>query len=87
MSLLQAMSIGVPAIVTNIGGMAEVVRLADAGICVPVGDAAAMAEAIVHLAARPTARATFARNGLHAYKKHFTLAQMNEAYMRLYRNE
>ncbi len=34
MSLLQAFSLGVPAIVTDVGGMAEVVRLAQAGMTV-----------------------------------------------------
>ena len=34
-SLLQAFSLGLPAIVTDVGGMAEVVRLAQAGVTVP----------------------------------------------------
>ncbi len=51
MSLLQAFSIGLPAIVTDVGGMAEVVRLAQAGITVPVTDTVALAAAILELAA------------------------------------
>ena len=39
MSLLQAMSVGVPAIVTDVGGMAGVVRLSGGGLLAPVGDA------------------------------------------------
>ena len=43
MSLLQAFSLGLPAIVTDVGGMAEAVRLAQAGFTVPVSDPAGMA--------------------------------------------
>jgi glycosyltransferase involved in cell wall biosynthesis len=86
MSLLQAMSIGLPSIVTDVGGMAEVVRNAGCGICTPVGDPAAMAAAIVALASDPTRRAVFATNAAKTYKTDFTLEQMDAAYMELYRN-
>ena len=85
MSLLQAMSAGLPALVTNVGGMAEVVRNAHCGLYTPVGDSAAMAEAIVQLASDPDRRAVFASNAKTAYAEHFTLEQMESAYMALYR--
>ena len=85
MSLLQAMSIGMPALVTDIGGMAEVVRLAGAGLCVPVGDSTAMAEAIIFLARDAAARDVFGRSGAAAYAARFTLDEMNQAYLRLYK--
>ena len=85
MSLLQAMSLGLPALVTDVGGMAEVVRNARCGLFTPVGDAAAMAEAIIQLASDPERRASFARNAIAAYNQQFTLEQMDSAYMRLYR--
>jgi hypothetical protein len=44
--------------------MAEVVRNADCGLYTPVGDSAAMAEAIVHLAGDPARRAVFASNAV-----------------------
>jgi glycosyltransferase involved in cell wall biosynthesis len=55
-SLLQAFSLGVPAIVTDVGGMAEVVRLAKAGIIVPAEDATEMTEAILRMAASDAER-------------------------------
>ena len=85
MSLLQAMSVGLPALVTNVGGMAEVVRNAHCGLYTPVGDSAAMAEAIVALASNPTRREVFASNARTAYNEHFTLEHMESAYMALYR--
>ena len=44
MSLLQGFSLGLPAIVTDVGGMAEVVRLAKAGFAVSATDPAEMAD-------------------------------------------
>ncbi len=84
MSLLQAMSIGLPAIVTDVGGMAEVVRNAECGLRVPVGDAAAYADAIVQLALNPATCESFATNAIQAYRKDFTLEHMDAAYMDLY---
>jgi glycosyltransferase involved in cell wall biosynthesis len=85
MSLLQAMSVGLPALVTNVGGMAEVVRNAHCGLYTPVGDSAAMAEAIVELASNSGRREVFASNAKVAYDEHFTLEHMASAYMALYR--
>ena len=85
MSLLQAFSVSLPSIVTDVGGMAEVVRLADAGMTVPAGDAARMADAILDLAADAEARAHFAQNAGNAFARHFTLEGMLSEYRSLYR--
>lgn len=45
-SVIEAMSQGVPAIVTNVGGMPELVGHGSAGIVVPPSDVKALAEAI-----------------------------------------
>ncbi|HZQ43889.1 MAG TPA: glycosyltransferase [Acidobacteriaceae bacterium] len=86
MSLLQAFSIGLPAIVTDVGGMAEVVRFAGGGEVVPVTDNAAMTAAVLDLAANPQRRKQFSVNAAAAYQEHFTLAAMVDAYLELYRN-
>jgi glycosyltransferase involved in cell wall biosynthesis len=85
MSLLQAMSLGLPAIVTDVGGMAEVVKNAHAGLATPVGDAEAMAEAIVQMAGDERRRVVFQENARTAYGELFTLERMDAAYMELYR--
>lgn len=87
MSLLQAMSMGLPSLVTNVGGMAEVVKKAHGGRCVPVGDAQAMARAMVELAADARGREIFGVNARTAYAEYFTLEQMDREYMKLYRGE
>lgn len=83
-SLLQAMSAGLPAVLTDVGGMAEVLRLAESGVLVPVGDFAAMAEAIVQLVHDGPMRAVFSRHARATYEAEFTLETMDAQYMRLY---
>jgi len=85
MSLLEAFSLGLPAIVTDVGGMAEVVRLANAGYTVPANDPAEMASAILRLAASDAERAQFSTNALEAFHARFTLHTMVDAYLDLYR--
>ena len=86
MSLLQAFSLGLPAIVTDVGGMAEVVRLSQAGIAVSVKDPVEMASAILRLASSDAEREQFAKNAEAVFRSRFTLETMVDAYMQLYRN-
>ncbi len=86
MSLLQAFSLGLPAIVTDVGGMAEVVRLAQVGFTVPVSDPDAMSAAIIQLATGDAERQRFSTNARDAFQSRFTLQAMVDAYMNLYRN-
>jgi glycosyltransferase involved in cell wall biosynthesis len=85
-SLLQAFSLGLPAIVTDVGGMAEVVRLAGAGFVVPSQDPAAMAAAIVRMKESSADRRHFSNNAEDAFRLHFSLQKMADAYMDLYRS-
>jgi glycosyltransferase involved in cell wall biosynthesis len=85
MSLLQAFSLGLPAIVTDVGGMAEVVRLAQAGITVPLAPAEEMAMAIQRLAGSDGLRKQFSMNAEAAFQSRFTLEIMVDRYMDLYR--
>jgi glycosyltransferase involved in cell wall biosynthesis len=84
MSLLQAMSLGVPTVVTDVGGMAEVVKLAQCGLLAPVGDSAAMADQIVKLAGDSELRAEFSKRAVATYEAKFTLESMDAGYMALY---
>jgi glycosyltransferase involved in cell wall biosynthesis len=84
MSLLQAFSLQLPAIVTNVGGMAEAVRMAQAGLTVSATDPADMAEAILRLAGSDAEREKFSSNAATAFRKDFSLQTMVDAYMALY---
>jgi glycosyltransferase involved in cell wall biosynthesis len=85
MSLLQAMSVGLPAILTDVDGMGEVLRLTGSGLLVPVGDEAAMADAMVRMATDAALREELSKLALEAYAREFTLEHMNAQYMDLYR--
>ena len=84
-SLLQAFSLGMPAIVTDVGGMAEVVRLAQAGVIVSSPDPEQMAAAILRLAGSDREREEFSGNAASAFRSRFSLQTMVDNYMALYR--
>jgi glycosyltransferase involved in cell wall biosynthesis len=85
MSLLQGFSLGLPAIVTDVGGMAEVVRLGNAGFTVSATDPSDMASAILRLASNEADRTQFSKNAETAFHTRFALDTMVDAYMELYR--
>ena len=85
-SLLQAFSAGLPVIVTDVGGMAEVVRLARAGFTVSISDPDGMAAAILRMASNDGEREQYAVNAIKAFASQFTLHTMVDSYMDLYRN-
>jgi glycosyltransferase involved in cell wall biosynthesis len=86
MSLLQGMSLGLPAVVTAVGGMQEIVDLSHGGLMSPVGDADAMAESILRLTQDPALRDELGRNARETYEREFTLECMAAAYESLYRS-
>ena len=59
-SLLEAMALGIPPVVTAVGGNAEVVTHDVDGLLVPAGDPGALAAAYVGLAREPQTRARLA---------------------------
>ena len=84
MSLLQAMSVSMPSIVTDAGGMAEVVRLADCGLVVPVKDSNAYSEAMLRICTNAKERNRLGNNAHIAYLSTFTLDGMANSYEQLY---
>lgn len=67
-------------------GMAEVARLANAGLIVPPANPSEMAAAILCMARSDEERKQFSRNAEAAFRSRFTLQTMVDAYMDLYRN-
>ena len=86
MSLLEAMSTGLPSIVTDVGGMREVGHLSKSSILVPPSNYEALAAAICKVVGDRSAHIPLKRAARDCYERYFTLSTMAEEYLRLYKN-
>lgn len=85
-SLLEAMALGCPVVVTRVGAMPEVVEEARCGLVAPHSNPAALAEAIVTLARDPALLRTCGEASRRTYQESFTLQQMADRYMEIYQS-
>jgi glycosyltransferase involved in cell wall biosynthesis len=83
-SLLDAMCFGVPVVATAAGGIVEAVEDGATGRLAPVGDAAALAAALVELLGDPARRARMAEAARQRFRARFTAARMVEETLRVY---
>lgn len=81
-SLLEAMSVGLPVVVSRVGGVVE--TLGSAVRLVEPGSAAALADALGELIADPALRAELGERGRCLVEERFALAPVVEAYHRIY---
>ena len=72
-AVLEAMAIGIPVVVTDVGGTHEVVTDGRDGVVVPAGDPCRLAEAVASLAHDPAGRAELARAGRARVEASFSL--------------
>jgi glycosyltransferase involved in cell wall biosynthesis len=86
LSLLQAISLGVPVIVPDVGGMPEVVRLTDAGSVVPPEAPVAMAQSILRMVNSAVDGRQYPKSLNPVFNSQFSLQAMTDAYMRLYKD-
>jgi glycosyltransferase involved in cell wall biosynthesis len=84
-SVLEAMAAGLPAIVTDVGGLPELVALSGAGTTVPVHDVDSLARAIVDYANRRHELAALGERASDCYRAYFTPDRMAGEYLALYR--
>jgi glycosyltransferase involved in cell wall biosynthesis len=83
-ALLEAMSYGVPAIVSDIQANISVVRDAEIGIVVPVEDADALARAITQVLDLPEKRQQMGAAARKAIKENYSLAAVADRLLVLY---
>jgi glycosyltransferase involved in cell wall biosynthesis len=83
-SLLEAMSAGLPALVTDVGGMREIARLSGAVTLVPSSDPEGMAGALCDAVARQQELHKMGRLASYCYEEHFRPERMLDEYMNLY---
>jgi len=84
MAMVEAMACGLPVVATATEGARAIVSHESDGLLVPVGDHAALAEAIVTLLADDSLRARLGAHALESARERFGLARMIEATERVY---
>jgi len=84
-ALMEAMAQGVPAIVSNVGGMPEVVIDGQNGLVVPARDPDALAKAILRFAADPPLCKVFGERAQQRIGEHFNIRTTIEQTIALFR--
>lgn len=83
-SLLEAMSVGLPAVVTDVGGMGEIARLSGAATLVPSSDPERMAAALGDAVVSKQKLREMGQLASHCYEQYFRPERMFDDYMSLY---
>ncbi len=84
-ALIEAMSHGLPAIATSVGGNVEVLEKEGGGILVPVGDAEALACAIQKMLDNPSLAAALGDKARETVRKHYSIEHMVAGWESVYR--
>jgi len=84
-AVLQALAAGRGVVVTDAGGLPEIVRDGESGLVVPAGRPDALARGIVRALNAPDLRARMAKAGCRAVKERFTPDRMVEGTLAVYR--
>lgn len=85
MALLEAGAIGIPAVVTDVGGNPEVVLHDKTGLVVPPGNAEALADAFLQLAQNCELRKSMGVAAREHVKDHYSTDSMVEKYLSVYK--
>lgn len=83
-TLLEAMSLGLPALCSDVGGLAEVLEHERTGWLVPPGDPAGFARALETLGNDANLRHRLGVAAAVAQRQHYTLQSMGEKYLAAY---
>jgi glycosyltransferase involved in cell wall biosynthesis len=84
-SVLEALACGLPSIVTNVGGMPEMVKSGENGVVIPPQNPAALAQAVTSLANDNCSRLLFGTRGRAWVQKHCSMTAMYGSTFALYR--
>jgi glycosyltransferase involved in cell wall biosynthesis len=84
LTLLEAMAAGLPAVVTAVGGMPDVVSPGESGLLVPAADAGGLATALARVAADGDLRRQMGAAGRDQVVERFSLAAMVRKHEQLY---
>lgn len=87
LSLLESMIAGIPAVGTDSGGVAEVIRHGENGYLVPIGDSDALAERLLELLEDDAKRKTFGAQAKRDAERNFLAEKMTRRIEKLYLEE
>lgn len=87
MTVLEAMSLGKPCVVTDVGGNPEIVINNKTGMVVPSNDADQFSEKIIELLTDNDTRCVFGEAGREIYLKKYMVSRMVDSYQTLYLGE
>jgi len=85
-AILEQMAVGLPMIVTDVGGNAEAVIDGENGRVIPPLDAAALSRALIDLHRNPARAAAMGRASRTRVEERFSLERMCAEHIRLYRS-
>ncbi len=85
MTLLEAMSLGIPSVVTEVGGNPEIIRHRENGLLASAGDAEQFCEAMAALYDDSALRHRLKNGALQAFDARFSASAMVSQYMKMYR--
>jgi glycosyltransferase involved in cell wall biosynthesis len=84
-AVLEKMAVGLPMVVSDVGGNAEAVLDRQNGFVIPPSDTAAFRDALVEIYRDPVRRLEMGRRSRQLVEEKYTLKQMWESHMALYR--
>ncbi len=84
-AVIEGMAAGLPMVVTDAGGNAELVRDGERGLVVPVGDPAALAQGLLRVISDPERARAFGEAGRRFVEEEITVERMVAEHERLYR--
>ena len=85
MTLLEAMSLGKPCVVTDAGGNGEIIDHSVNGIVTVNGNEVAFADGINELLDNASKRKSMAKSSFQRYQQRFSVSQMVDKYQEIYR--
>lgn len=84
LTILEAMSVGLPVVTTAVGGSPEIVEQEVTGHLAPAQDPAALADAIIRMCSQKQEWRTIGAAGRSRVERHFDVRTMMNGYERLY---
>ncbi|QDV18620.1 Putative glycosyltransferase EpsF [Gimesia panareensis] len=84
LTLLEAMSVGLPIVATSVGGNPEIVQQPDTGLLVPSANAALLSDAICEMCSQPDKWLAMGQAARERVEQHFNVRSMIKDYEDLY---